>query len=83
MGRRRPKAAFIPDAYVLPGGRVEPRDRRAFPAVPLTAETVARVGDAAKARSTSSAIWSGAPSAPAMCTAPTTGATSHPARMRI
>lgn len=50
MGRRRPKAAFIPDAYVFPGGRVEPDDRRAVPAAPLTAETAARLGDAAMAR---------------------------------
>ncbi|MBI1239270.1 MAG: NUDIX domain-containing protein [Alphaproteobacteria bacterium] len=39
MGRRRPKASFIPDAFVFPGGRLDPEDRRVHPARPLTPET--------------------------------------------
>lgn len=39
MGRRRPKARFIPDAFVFPGGRLDPEDRRVHPARALTPET--------------------------------------------
>lgn len=37
MGKRSRKAAFIPDAYVFPGGRHDPEDQTAAPATPLDA----------------------------------------------
>lgn len=36
MGRRPPKSAFIPDAFVFPGGRLDADDMTARPAAPLT-----------------------------------------------
>lgn len=40
VGRRPPKARFLPGRYVFPGGAVEPGDSRAQPASDLNAETV-------------------------------------------
>jgi 8-oxo-dGTP pyrophosphatase MutT (NUDIX family) len=40
MGKRSRKAAFIPDAYVFPGGRHDPGDRTAAPATPLDVPVV-------------------------------------------
>lgn len=37
MGRRRRQARFTPGVYVFPGGSVEPADRQARPASPLSA----------------------------------------------
>lgn len=37
MGKRSRKAAFIPDAYVFPGGRHDPDDQVVAPATPLEA----------------------------------------------
>jgi 8-oxo-dGTP pyrophosphatase MutT (NUDIX family) len=37
MGKRSRKAAFIPDAYVFPGGRHDPEDQAVTPATPLDA----------------------------------------------
>lgn len=37
MGKRSRNAAFIPDAYVFPGGRHDPEDQTAAPASPLDA----------------------------------------------
>ncbi len=39
MGRRPPASAFIPDAFVFPGGKVDPDDRRAPCPLPLAADT--------------------------------------------
>ncbi|NWH08558.1 MAG: NUDIX hydrolase [Alphaproteobacteria bacterium] len=36
MGRRRPKAAFIPDAFVFPGGRLDEADAKVMPGNVLT-----------------------------------------------
>lgn len=35
MGRRHSRHAFIPDAFVFPGGKLDPDDRRVRPARPL------------------------------------------------
>jgi 8-oxo-dGTP pyrophosphatase MutT (NUDIX family) len=43
MGRRPPASAFIPDAFVFPGGRVDPEDREVpcpFPLAPDTARAL-------------------------------------------
>lgn len=40
MGRRPPKSAFIPDAFVFPGGRLDRGDMSAEPASPLPAQTL-------------------------------------------
>jgi len=40
MGRRLRRAAFLPDHYVFPGGRVDGSDARARPASPLDASAV-------------------------------------------
>jgi 8-oxo-dGTP pyrophosphatase MutT (NUDIX family) len=40
VGRRPPKARFLPGRYVFPGGAVEPGDSRARPASDLSTETV-------------------------------------------
>ena len=39
MGRRPPASAFIPDAFVFPGGKVDPDDRRAPCPLPLAPGT--------------------------------------------
>jgi 8-oxo-dGTP pyrophosphatase MutT (NUDIX family) len=44
MGRRSRKAAFVPDFFVFPGGRLDPADRAVRAATPLEAEAVARMG---------------------------------------
>lgn len=43
MGKRHRKAAFIPDAYVFPGGGVDPSDALARPATPLDSRVTARL----------------------------------------
>lgn len=43
MGRRRPKASFIPDAFVFPGGGVDPHDYRPSPAAPLRRDVHVRL----------------------------------------
>jgi 8-oxo-dGTP pyrophosphatase MutT (NUDIX family) len=40
MGRRPPKSAFIPDAFVFPGGRLDPEDMSVEPSAPLPAQTL-------------------------------------------
>jgi 8-oxo-dGTP pyrophosphatase MutT (NUDIX family) len=40
MGRRRPKASFIPDAFVFPGGRMDAQDILVEPSSPLSSETL-------------------------------------------
>ena len=40
VGRRPPKARFLPGYYVFPGGSVEPSDSRARPASPLATDMV-------------------------------------------
>lgn len=40
MGRRPPKSAFIPDAFVFPGGRLDAQDSIVEPATPLPAHTL-------------------------------------------
>jgi len=44
MGRRSRKAAFVPDFFVFPGGRLDPADSAVRAATPLGAEAVARMG---------------------------------------
>lgn len=44
MGRRSRKAAFVPDFFVFPGGRLDPADGAVRAATPLDAEAVARMG---------------------------------------
>jgi 8-oxo-dGTP pyrophosphatase MutT (NUDIX family) len=44
MGRRSRRAAFVPDFFVFPGGRLDPADRAVRPATPLHAEFVPRMG---------------------------------------
>lgn len=39
MGRRHSKMKFIPDAFVFPGGKLDPHDHAAKPATPLSVET--------------------------------------------
>ena len=39
MGRRPPTSSFIPDAFVFPGGKVDPQDRKLASPFPLEAET--------------------------------------------
>jgi 8-oxo-dGTP pyrophosphatase MutT (NUDIX family) len=41
LGRRRPKASFIPDAFVFPGGRLDNEDCLVEPAQPLSDTTLA------------------------------------------
>lgn len=41
MGRRRPRASFMPDVYVFPGGRVDPEDVLAPPGVAPRPEVAA------------------------------------------
>lgn len=43
MGRRRSKAAFLPDAYVFPGGRLDPHDAAPAPARALNPDVVANM----------------------------------------
>lgn len=43
MGRRRPRAAFLPNVYVFPGGRVEPGDALAPAGVKLRPEVEEKV----------------------------------------
>ena len=43
MGRRRPRAAFLPDIYVFPGGRTDRDDAQAPPGVTLRPEVEERV----------------------------------------
>ncbi len=44
MGRRSRKAAFVPDFFVFPGGRLDPADSAVRAATPLDADAVARMG---------------------------------------
>ena len=44
MGRRSRRAAFVPDFFVFPGGRLDPADRLVRPATPLDASATARMG---------------------------------------
>lgn len=44
MGRRSRKAAFVPDFFVFPGGRLDPADSAVRAATPLDAGAVARMG---------------------------------------
>ncbi len=53
MGRRAARHAFLPGAYVFPGGRVDANDARMRPATHLDAETsgyLERAGGSARAR---------------------------------
>ncbi len=43
MGRRRPRAAFLPDIYVFPGGRVDPSDRDVPAGIDLRPEVARRL----------------------------------------
>lgn len=43
MGRRKANASFIPDAYVFPGGAIEPGDHIAQAVSPLRADTLDRM----------------------------------------
>jgi 8-oxo-dGTP pyrophosphatase MutT (NUDIX family) len=44
MGRRSRRAAFVPDFFVFPGGRLDPADRRVRAATPLDAAYVRQMG---------------------------------------
>jgi 8-oxo-dGTP pyrophosphatase MutT (NUDIX family) len=44
MGRRSRKAAFVPDFYVFPGGRLDPLDHQVRPATPLNSTLVSGMG---------------------------------------
>src|SRR6185503_4095820 len=44
MGRRSRKAAFVPDFFVFPGGRLDAADSAVRAATPLDAGAVARMG---------------------------------------
>ena len=44
MGRRSRNAAFVPDFFVFPGGRLDPADGAVRAATPLDADAVARMG---------------------------------------
>lgn len=39
MGKRHKKMKFVPDAFVFPGGKLDPDDLKALPATPLSATT--------------------------------------------
>jgi 8-oxo-dGTP pyrophosphatase MutT (NUDIX family) len=43
MGRRSRRAAFIPDFFVFPGGRIDPADRAVRPATPLHPDAAKRM----------------------------------------
>ena len=43
LGRREPKGRFMPDVYVFPGGRVDPRDARARTVSELRREVAGRL----------------------------------------
>ncbi len=43
MGRRRPRAAFLPNIYVFPGGRTDRDDARALPGAGLRPEVEEKV----------------------------------------
>jgi 8-oxo-dGTP pyrophosphatase MutT (NUDIX family) len=44
MGRRSRQAAFVPDFYVFPGGRLDPLDNQVRPATPLNSTLVGSMG---------------------------------------
>lgn len=44
MGRRSRRAAFVPDFYVFPGGRLDPLDHQVRPATPLNSTLVEGMG---------------------------------------
>src|SRR5262245_18196631 len=44
MGRRSRRAAFVPDFFVFPGGRLDPADRMARAATPLDPDAIPRMG---------------------------------------
>ncbi len=44
MGRRSKRAAFVPDFYVFPGGRLDPADREARAGTPLAEDAPRRMG---------------------------------------
>src|SRR5262249_46835301 len=44
MGRRSRRAAFVPDFFVFPGGRLDAADSMVRPATPLDHASVARMG---------------------------------------
>lgn len=44
MGRRSRRAAFVPDFFVFPGGRLDPADRLVRPATPLDPAASKRMG---------------------------------------
>lgn len=44
MGRRSRRAAFVPDFFVFPGGRLDPADSAVRPATPLDPAAIARMG---------------------------------------
>ena len=50
MGRRKRTASFIPDAYVFPGGAIEPADQVARAATRLGRETLARMSRSSDAQ---------------------------------
>lgn len=52
MGRRPPASAFIPDAFVFPGGKVDPDDRRAPCPLPLAPVTEGAVRTSASVSET-------------------------------
>jgi 8-oxo-dGTP pyrophosphatase MutT (NUDIX family) len=44
MGRRSRRAAFVPDVYVFPGGRLDPLDHQVRPATPLNSSLIENMG---------------------------------------
>lgn len=44
MGRRSRRAAFVPDFYVFPGGRLDPLDHQVRPATPLDSTLIEGMG---------------------------------------
>jgi len=44
MGRRTRRAAFLPDFFVFPGGRIDPADRTVRAAAPLDSAVISRMG---------------------------------------